>query len=174
MDAWIDQARATQNKGTDTNLRVLPAARKLRRAVVLFDLSSIPESGCVGSATLELKLTAVQNTARTFAVHRVTQSWTESGVTWNRSDASTSWTAAGGDFAASASALVSTGTTNGATLQWDLTADVQAFQAGTAPNYGWLVKDANEGSGGEFRFASDEYNTVASRPQLAITFAPCP
>ena len=90
------------------------------------------------------------------------------------SSLNSAWTTPGGDFAATATASVPTGTTNGVTLQWNVTADVAAFLAGTAPNDGWVVKDVNEGTGSEFRFASRETGTVASRPQLAITFAPCP
>jgi hypothetical protein len=179
QDAWIDQSNVTQNKGTDTNLRVSPANAKLRRALVQFDLSSIPATACLSSATLMLKLTAVQSPGWTIAAHRLTQSWTEgtgrsnSGVTWSRRDGATSWTTAGGSFVATATAEVFTGTSNGVTLQWDVTADVAAFVAGTAPNYGWLVKDSNEGTGKESRFASRETNT-ANRPQLQITFVPCP
>jgi hypothetical protein len=55
-----------------------------------------------------------------------------------------------------------------------VTADVAAFVAGTAPNNGWLVKDANEGTGTEFVFASRENGTIAKRPRLTVTVAACP
>jgi hypothetical protein len=180
QDAWIDQGNQSQNKGNDTNLKVLGAAGKVRRTLVQFDLSSLPGAACVDSARLKLRLTAVQNAPRTFAVHRLTQSWTEgtgaanSGVTWTRRDGVVGWTAPGGDFASGATASTSTGTTNNVFLQWDVTPDVAAFIAGTATNDGWLVKDANEGSGNEFRFASRETSTVANRPHLEITFRSCP
>ena len=145
-----------------------------------FDLSTLPTSACVGSAKLMLKLTGTQYVPRTFAVHRIVQSWSEgtggtnTGVTWNRRDGITTWTKAGGDFAGTPTASVGTGTINGATLQWNVTADVAAFRSGTAPNYGWLIKDASEGFGSEFRFASRESITVAIRPQLKVSFVPCP
>ena len=129
---------------------------------------------------MQLTLTAVQNTARTYAVHRVIQSWSEgnsstsSGATWKNRTATQTWTTLGGDFAAAATATAPTGTKNGAKVQWDVTVDVAAFLAGTAPNYGWLVKDASEGSGREFRFASRENGVVSSRPQLVLTYGPCP
>jgi hypothetical protein len=180
QDSWIDQANVTQNKGTDANLKVQPAAGKLRRTLVKFDLSSFPPASCVATALLKLRLTAVQSTSRTFGVYRVTQGWTEgtgttnSGVTWNTRNGVSAWTAPGGDFAATATASTATGTTNNVTLQWNVTADVAGFLAGTAPNNGWLVKDVAEGSGNEFRFASRENGTVAARPQLVVTLAPCP
>jgi hypothetical protein len=180
QDAWIDQANPTQNKGNDGNLHVSPVAARIRRTLVKFDLSSMPSPACVSSAALRLTLTAVQSPAQTFAVHRLTQSWTEgkgtsnSGVTWSRRDGVTAWTTGGGDFVATPTASVSTGTTKNVTLQWDVTADVKTFVAGTASNQGWLVKDSNEGTGKEFQFASRETATTSSRPQLQITFAPCP
>jgi hypothetical protein len=179
-DSWIQQDNATQNKGTDTGLRVKSASGKLRRSLVQFDLSSIAPSSCIESAALKLTLTQVQNTARTHAVHRLTANWTEgtgvsnSGVTWNSRNGLNPWTAAGGDFAPTATASTATGTVNGATLQWDVTSDVSAFLAGTASNNGWLVKDANEGTGAEFVFASRENGTPTKRPQLVVTSTACP
>jgi hypothetical protein len=180
QDSWIDQANVTQNKGKDTALKVQPAAGKLRRTLVQFDLSAFAPGSCVSTALLKLRLTAVQSTARTFGVYRVTQGWTEgtgttnSGVTWNTRNGVSAWTAPGGAFSAAATAAITTGTTNNVTLQWNVTADVAAFVSGTAPNDGWLVKDVAEGSGNEFRFASRENGTVAARPQLVVTLAPCP
>ena len=177
QDAWIDQSNVTQNKGTDTTLRVQPIAGKLRRTLVQFDLSAVPAGSCVSAATMRLTLTSVQSVSRTYAAHRVTQSWTEgnghSGVTWKSRDGTQAWTTPGGDFSGTATATTSTGTTNGVALQWDVTADVNAFLAGTAPNYGWLLKDNTEGSGGEFRFASRESGATSQRPRLAITYGPC-
>jgi len=186
QDAWIDQANPTQNKGTDVTLRVNPVSGTLRRSLVKFDLSSIPAVACVNSATLRLTLAAVQSPEQTFAVHRLTQSWTEgapgsiiiigstNGASWSRRDGVNSWTAPGGDFVATATATVPTGTTNNVTLQWDVTADVRAFVGGTAPNQGWLVKDSHEGAGKEFQLVSREATITGNRPQLQITFAPCP
>jgi len=129
---------------------------------------------------LKLTLTQVQTNARTYAVHRLNTSWAEgngaanSGVTWNSRNGVNAWTTAGGDFAPTATASTATGTVNGATLQWDVTWDVAAFLAGTASNNGWLVKDAHEGTGAEFVFASRENGTPTKRPQLVVTFTACP
>ena len=41
-------------------------------------------------------------------------------------------------------------------------------------NDGQALQPAPRGFRTPFRFASDEYSTAASRPQLVITFAPCP
>jgi glucose/sorbosone dehydrogenase len=179
QDAWIQQSNVLQNKGTDTTLRVKGTAGQLRRTLVQFDLSSL-SSSCIASAVLELTLTKVQNSPRTYAVHRLTTSWVQgtgtstSGVSWSRRDGVTAWALPGGDFVASATAAAATGTTNGATLHWDVTADVAAFLNRTVPNNGWLLRDANESNGGEFIFGSRENGTVATRPRLTVTITPCP
>src|SRR5262249_33925135 len=59
QDAWIAQDNVTQNKGTDTGLRVKAAAGKVRRTLVQFDLSAVPPSSCIAAAALELTLTQV-------------------------------------------------------------------------------------------------------------------
>jgi len=180
QDAWIQQDSVTRNKGNDTGLHVKSASGKLRRALLQFDLTSISPTACIGSATLKLTLTKVQSKARTYAVHRVTASWTEgngasnSGVTWSRRDGVTVWGSAGGDFAPTATATTPTGTTNGVALEWDVTGDVRAMLAGAVPNTGWLLKDADEGSSVELVFASRENGTIQKRPQLMVTFAACP
>jgi hypothetical protein len=71
-----------------------------------------------------------------------------------------------------ASASVSTGTTNGVTLQWTLTSDVQGFVNGTFTNFGWMVRDSTESAAvaREGRFRSKE--SAGPDPQLVITYYP--
>ncbi len=179
-DAWIAQDKLDQNKGTDTSLRVKPGGNRVRRSLVRFDLSTLPAGSCVQAAALRLTLTGVQNVSRTYAVHPLTVAWTQgtgatnSGVTWRRRDGVAAWTTAGGDFATAPSATTATGTTNGAVVTWDVTAAVRDMAAGRVVNNGWLIKDANEASGGEFVFASREHGTASKRPQLVVTMGPCP
>src|SRR5262249_50434532 len=147
----------------------------VRRALLQFTVSSIPACATVTAADLQLKLTNVAKSARTHTVHRLTRSWTEAVVSWKSAQSATAWTTPGADFTATATAASATGTSSGVTLHWNVTADVAAFVGGSAANNGWLVKDANEGSGGfEFQYASSENGTVALRPNLVVTYTSCP
>jgi hypothetical protein len=58
--------------------------------------------------------------------------------------------------------------TNGqsGTVDFDVTADVQAFMNGTSSNFGWLLKKTNEGQNGMVSFGSRENIP----PHLVITF----
>lgn len=173
LDSWVNAGNVTQNNGMQPTVTVRNSDPQ--RALVQFDLSSIPSCVTVSDARLRLRITAPDTTLRTYEVHRLTASWTEgdgtasSGVTWSTRDGSTSWMTAGGDFIAAATDAVATGTA-AAFLEWNVTADVQAFLAGTAANAGWLVKDDTEsGTGVEFIFASKDNATVSHQPQLVLT-----
>ena len=102
-DSWIDEASANANKGADNHMHVFSQNAKVRRGVVQFNLSSIPACASVTSATLRLSIEVAGNQSRTYEAHRVTASWTESGVTWRSRNATTLWTNQGGDFVGSKS-----------------------------------------------------------------------
>lgn len=142
-----------------------------RRAVVRFDVSTIPIDAAIKTATLSLYMTTTVN--RTYGAHLITGSvlWTESGVTWNKRDSATNWTTAGGDFNATATSSISTGTSTGF-KNWDIKADVQAWVDGSATNNGTLIKDATENSSSQQlnQFASEENGTTARRPKLVVTY----
>ncbi len=183
QDAWIEQDLPAQNRGNDTLLHVRAASGQVRRALVQFDLSSIPPSACVQSAVLRLTIGSVQSpVSRTYAVYRLTKSWTEgnglnnSGVTWARRDGVNAWSAPGGDFASTATASTTTGISANTVLKWNVTADVAAYVSGSASNNGWLVKDTFESIlffSADFGLASRENATLSKRPQLVVTLG-CP
>ncbi len=110
---------------------------------------------------MKLRLSNAPGSPRQHNIHRITSSWSESTVNWNTQPS----------FAA-LTASVNTGT-SATFLTWDVTADVNAFLAGSAINYGWLVKDnAEDGTNGstfQTSYVTKE-GTDVNRPQLSITF----
>ena len=165
-----------QNQPDDTHgdldhLYVLSrAGDKNRRALIHFDLSSIPSGATIESATLHLRILAV-NADRTHNVHRVTASWTEAGATWNSRDGTNAWGAAGGDYESTVTAGTSTGITVDVWVEWDVKSDVQAFVSGTS-NYGWLIKDATE-SADPYKYVkyySKEETGTDKDPYLEVTY----
>ena len=170
IDSTVDQAAGGTNYGTNAALEVRSAIVLLlgqnKRSLLRFDVAScgLPATTRVTSATLELFLAAAPSASRTYAVHRVTGAWTETGVTWNNQPAVTG--------TASASAV--TGTTGDVRLAWNVTSDVQAFAQGTA-NAGWRIADTSESSsasGLAASFRSREYAAAADRPRLVIKYYP--
>jgi len=151
---------------------VRSGAGAVRRAVVLFDLTTVPNAG-IKTATLTLFATARPTVARTYSANLVTSFWNETQVTWNRRVGTTAnpinWSAAGGDYDGTVSATANV-TTTSTFVNWTVTTAVQAWYNGT-PNYGFLIRDNTE-TGAQYtaQFAARTNGTVADRPQLMLTF----
>ncbi|MFQ5657792.1 MAG: DUF6531 domain-containing protein, partial [Candidatus Methylomirabilales bacterium] len=145
-------------------------------------------AAAVGSGILtsaKLRLTIVLNgnnwgaSGRDVAVHRMNQAWSEIGATWKCSDdlntqnsapdcAGAEWEMTNSSlwpFVATPTALALHEKTQTGPVEWDVTADVAAFLAGTATNYGWIVKKVEEGQSGKVEYSSRE---GVAPPELLI------
>jgi hypothetical protein len=152
------------------------------RALVRFDPAAITAAvggGSLASAQLELYIgTNAANwgpTGRTVDAYRVDAAWSESAATWNCAndtnltngapDCATQWN--GGTIETDASdTVVLTNASNG-WIRFDVTADVQAFLAGTE-NDGWLIQKTDEGQTGRVDLVSRE-GTAGQGPRLVLT-----
>jgi hypothetical protein len=128
-----------------------------RRALLAFDVSSIPTGAVIDSVQLVLTVTNTPETApRLFRVFRVLADWGEGAsnslqgmgapaqtndATWaNTFFPSSLWSTQGGDVAAAASD--STDVAGFGTYTWHsagLASDIHAWTSQTAPNYGWML-----------------------------------
>jgi hypothetical protein len=164
-DSHVSELLSLSNFGTSTTLDVRSLLLDNARAFVRFDLGScsIPANALVVAASLELRLLTAPSASRTHDVRRVTAAWTETGVTWSNQPG----------VAGTATASAATETTPDVTLAWDVTADVQAFVAGTA-NHGWRVGDRTESSvtSRAAQYGSRQHATSSSRPTLSISYFP--
>jgi spore coat protein A len=165
----------------------------LRRGLIQFDLSTIPAGATIQGATLTLYNVEVSNSA-TLSLHRASASWgegtslatgtedagaaaTTGDATWiHRFYPSTGWTAAGGDFAATASASATV--VGAGSYVWSsaaITADIQGWVDGPATNFGWVVRGKESGAGNALkRFESRQSTDIAHRPRLDVTYLPPP
>lgn len=162
-DSHVDQFSSGSNFGTATTLIVESAAFASNRSFLRFDVSGcVPAGATVLAARLKLYLWNAPGGNRTHNVHRVTASWTETGITWSNQPG----------VAGAVTGTIATGTTAGVTKTLDVLTDVKAFVAGTQTNNGWRVADSSEGAAfaqtAEYR--SDEYGTAAQRPVLEIRY----
>jgi len=132
------------NYGSDTWMCVCNLAR---RSLVQFDLSSIPSGSKISSATLKIYygFWATNNpSGRTYWAYRVTQSWTEGGVTWNKHDGTNNWATQGGDYTTTDGDSATVPGSSDSWMMWNATAIVKAWIEDDEPNYGFLIRDGDE------------------------------
>jgi len=165
------------------------ATNSRRRALVRFDFSTIPAGSTITGVSLSLSNSATNSDPATVSLFTVAQSWGEGAsvatggqgsgtaaaagdATWlHRSFNSSLWTNPGGDFALAPSA--STSVIGPGTYQWSsagLIANVQAFLANPAGNFGWILIGDESVASSAKKFSTREDPAAALRPALSVTF----
>ena len=165
----------------------------LTRALLAFNpAGAVPAGAPIVSAQLALTVSRTNVGPFDFSLFKLTQDWGEGasnagepgggGTTAASGDATWSfnffntgnWTTPGGTFVASASATTSV---NGlGAYSWSgpgLVADIAAWIAAPAQNFGWLLR-GDETVNSAKRFFSGEDATVSNRPKLTIAYGIAP
>jgi len=162
----------------------------INRALLQFNLSSIPAGAIITGATLTLNCSNANGASgpQQMNLHKVLQNWgegtsnggsggvgvaaTTNDATWiNRFHPSTPWTALGGDFS---------GTVSGSSVvnlpafyNWSsagMVADLQAWLNNPSTNFGWMLKGLESAPLQAKRFDTRENVVAANRPSLTITY----
>lgn len=160
-----------------------------RRALIKFDLSSIPAGATITAVTLTLRMDRTVTGNQNVSVHAVSADWgegtsnangqegggaaaTTNDATWiHRFFNTATWSTAGGDFKAAASATVSVG--GNGNYNWtsaQMVTDAQSWLNNPAANFGWIVIGNESTDRTAKRFASREHATAANRPKLSVTY----
>jgi autotransporter-associated beta strand protein len=140
------------------------------RSLLRFDLSALPTGSTLSAASLTLTVSGTfggNPGGESMNIHRLTQSWTEGGVTWNHYDGTNTWASAGGDYDASVRATSTANPGVGGSIAWDVTGLAQEWASNTHPNHGLIV--INSGSTNGLHFASKENGNGSYRPYLTAT-----
>ncbi len=170
------------------------AGMVLRRAVLGFDLSSIPPGSMVMDAQLNITVNMVPPGAGSFdaQMHRLLSDWgegtsiapgaegggtsaTPNDATWLHTFFDTQlWTNAGGDFAPapSATSSLNNGPGDFSFNTAQLIADVQDMVDNPGSNFGWAILGDENDPMNARRIASRENTQTDSQPFLTITFEP--
>lgn len=180
QDSSITIYEPYANYGSETSLYINSFLDHQQRSLVQFDLSSIPSGATISSATLKLYYgshyggSEAAPAGRTYWAYRVTHSWTESGVTWDSYDGTNPWTTAGSDYTVTDGASLTMPSSLPVWVQWDVTDIVSAWIEDGQPNYGFLIRDADETQNMETfnaLFRSREYTNIADlNPTLEIVY----
>jgi len=158
-DSYVSRGNAITNYGTSTSMTVGSFLTDNQRSFVQFDVSPIPASFTVQSATLSLCATSTPAVSRTYNVTQVTASWVETTITWN-------------DQPAVAGSLTDTVASATGCLTWTVTDDVQTWVNGATAN-GWRISDSSENSATNYNsdFRTREDTAEATEvPSLKVTY----
>jgi hypothetical protein len=171
-------------------------ALTLRRALLLFDVSSIPAGSTINSVGLRVRVSRSASAAEICTIHPVLASWgegssssdgamgggggigaTANDATWTQRffGSTTPWDAPGGDFEPDASAtlaLASVGTYTFTSSR--MAADVTAWLNDPSSNFGYMIRGNEADAGTAKRIDSSENATLANRPVLVIDYTPIP
>lgn len=151
-DTFVSAFEPFQNFGDRPHLR----AGLLDESLVQFDLSSVPSSAAIDSATLKLFVVDYDSWAPT-NVHRVTAAWDASQATfWNFRQRFEATPLAG-----------FTAVHDRSQKSIDLTTQVRRWVTGVQPNYGVLLEAR---SLLEVTMVSSEGGTPAQQPQLEVCY----
>ena len=171
QDTYIKLANTGLNYGAATSLVIDRESGDLQRALLQFNLSAIPASATITSATLTMQSTQIGG-ALNISIYEMLRAWAEGGgnatadaANWNESTPGTNWTSAGGDFNATPVANLNTNATG--QHAWDLTALVQAWVNGSEVNNGVMVASPDGGGNRTVTYDSSE---GATPPQLVINY----
>lgn len=190
VDSYLALGTPTFNFGVGGNFGAgAVTVNEPRRGLLKFDISSLPAGATLNSAILTLFCESESATTdRTVGAHRGLTQWFEGakngaapdasqdGSTWNLRNANgaLAWGAAGGqsgtDYAATAtdSKIITVPST---AFDYNVLADVQAWYAATATNYGWwLICTAETVANSLKRFTSSDGATAANWPKLVIDY----
>ncbi len=160
------------NFGASTSLLVDRESTDLQRALLQFDLSSIPANTIINSATLQMQSTQIGGTLN-ISAYELLQAWTEGTgngtageANWNERVTGTNWTVAGGSFNSIAVANFNTNATG--QHMWDITSLVQGWVDGSKSNHGLMVASPDGGGNRTVTYDSSEGTTP---PVLVINYS---
>lgn len=177
QDTVLFSGDTDKNSTVTTELRAGmsgPNNTGIHRALLRFNLSSIPSNAVISTVTVQLICTRIpkrtQTVSMTQELHRVTNSWTGIATWIFRSYPSMKWATPGGEFVAvpSASKIVDK---TGQTI-WTgsgLVSDVQGWIKKTIPNYGWILLGDEKISRSVRNYGSS--SDTANSPVLSIGYS---
>ena len=177
-DTMIRDAAADTNYGTEDHFQVgeLKGGAFVDRALVKFNLATIPTDATINTATLRLYDVALDGSDnnRVMSVYRVLRAWVEGEATWNHYAGTSDWGTVGCANTTSDREAGAIGTVNMPATEVEqyyeitLTASkVQEWIDGTLTNNGVLLQMATE-TDDLHKFSSNA--AASNKPQLVIDY----
>ncbi|TDR19443.1 DNRLRE domain-containing protein [Marinicella litoralis] len=169
--------------------RTFQGSNSLRRGLLQFDLSAIPNGSTINSVTLKITASRFRGSSQTINLHKVSQDWGEGSsdasgnegggtaaqpgdATWTSAfNGGNQWMTLGGDFAPNISAsLLVDGLQTYNFASASLTSDVQNWVDFPTENFGWVLIGNESTAGTAYRFNARENSSTT--PELTVDFTP--
>lgn len=180
-DATLNAATPTEPDGWRNTITLeWPAyAQDSSRAVLLFDLSSLPPTATVGSARLELTIADITSAQPvTLTAAPLLRAWVESEATWQEAATGLPWSQPGAAAVGEDRGPTETQTradSASITVTLDVLPWVQSWVAKPSSNAGMILQVSGEtGAFARLNFVSRENSLAAQRPRLVITYSTDP
>ena len=179
-DARIFSGATTTNYGSCDEMWVGygGSPTSINRSLLHFNLTDLPVGAVVISAFLELDVVNSTGVDAPISVHQVTNLWIEGSsscsgtaaipVSWTRRNTASSWSAAGGDYNATAIATTTVG--DEGSYSWNVTTIVNSWLTNTANN-GLLLRFTSETGNNIKYFATKEHAEESLQPRLVINYS---
>jgi hypothetical protein len=178
-DNYMEASAPTTAYGDRERMRICGYADSdplnRQRALVKFDLSSIPAGTQLTRATLYLYAydeASRRGSTGYYGAYPLTRTWQEIGSCWNLAATGTSWTTPGSDFVPTADALSPKFGYVDVWYPFNVTARVQSWLNGTSTNYGWCIKVDDENRHNQDLFYSSDSPSAPFRPKLVLSDLP--
>jgi len=159
QDAYLKESNPGENHGTDVELSLENnSSGDDKRLVYRYDLSAIPAGSLVVSAKVWYFITGEDSNGGVADVHRITDAWTEGGVSWTNTATDFDATVEGSFTPSVSSVWAST----------HVTSLVQSWVDGTVSNEGVMLLINQTDT--ESKYTSREWGTASERPCMEVTW----
>lgn len=175
IDTYIDEANATTNNGSATNIGILDySGSDEQRGLLKFDMSDLPASASITSAHLQVYVELISVSA-TYGAYGLKRDWVEGEATWNIFSTGNNWGTAGAkntssDIDSAAQDTDTTGTSSGVWMQFDVTDWVQDIADSVRSNFGLLIARTTLPNDSHYCNLSSSEQTDGQRPELWIDY----
>ncbi|UCE74023.1 MAG: DNRLRE domain-containing protein, partial [Methanomassiliicoccales archaeon] len=165
---WINEPN--RNIGYDGWMELMDwdSATAVDNGLFQFDLSIFSANDIIDANYWMYRYDGSTSYDGNFSACRVTQSWTETGATWNTYDGTNNWYMAGGDFNPDIYDYVRVYQDNNGWYKWNITGLMDGWKDGTYPNYGMILVGNDEADWAQLR--PSDYDVTAYRPRLIINY----
>ncbi len=173
-DTYIREDLPSNSFPTATELSIgKTAADKEFRAILQFNLSSIPQANTIVDAVVQVYLeTASGNSNITIKAYQLTSEWTEAEASWNNKTSSATWSSAGGDYNPVEIDTQIFTNSSGNYYNFTITELVAGWTSESHNNYGIILIASDTSAGNYSQISSSNSATASQRPEIIIEHTP--